>query len=483
MSTIATEVMGRSPYDLPGATPRLVQIRLPVRQEWVPSRYNARTVHPDGRLILWNTYTGAISVFTPEQRAPIEALLSRKRGLSGEPEGLAKYLSDRGFLIRREVDEFRKFRLDHGRDHYRNDRLELILLASEDCNFRCTYCYEDFARGTMQPEVRQGVKALLERRGRSLRTLSVEWFGGEPLYGWEAVSDLAPWMYEFCKENQIGFSSHMTTNAYLLTPDIAAQLLSWNVRDFQITLDGMPEVHDQRRVGRDGSGTFHTILANLKAMHEMDAEFSVTLRMNYDRDNLDHLVPLLDLLRAELGTDPRFQPYFFAVERWGSVNDNNAAICGLKEADAGYWHLMDAAKERGMNTGPGVKQHRFGSGACYAARPNNFIVGATGKLMKCTVALDKEDHNVVGQLTPEGDLRLNRDRLSAWTGPIFEDDKVCRNCHVLPICQGMFCPLERIEGHERECHPVKRRIRKELIHTVDASEARARQRRSATAAC
>ena len=61
---------------MPGATPRLVQIRLPVRQEWVPSRYNARTVHPDGRLILWNTYTGAISVFTPEQRAPIDIALS-----------------------------------------------------------------------------------------------------------------------------------------------------------------------------------------------------------------------------------------------------------------------------------------------------------------------------------------------------------------------------------------------------------------------
>src|SRR3712207_7092344 len=34
------------------------------------------------------------------------------------------------------------------------------LLASEDCNFRCTYCYEDFARGTMQPEVREGIKAM-----------------------------------------------------------------------------------------------------------------------------------------------------------------------------------------------------------------------------------------------------------------------------------------------------------------------------------
>lgn len=475
--------MVRSPFEAPGAAPRLVQLQGPQREEWQPSRFNARTRHPDGRMVLWNTYTGAISVFKPGQIATVESLLSRKKGFSGEPTGMAKYLSDRGFLVRREVDEFGRFRLAHGRDHYRQDRLELILLASEDCNFRCTYCYEDFARGTMKPEVREGIKAMLQRRVRSLRQLSVEWFGGEPLYGWEAVSDLGPFIHSFCKENGIAFSSHMTTNGYLLTPDVAAQLLSWNIRDFQITLDGLPEIHDRRRQGRDGSGTFDTILANLKALSATDEQFSVTVRMNFDHENIPQLLPLLDLLKAELGTDPRFQPYFFAVERWGSVNDNNPSICGIKDADTAYWHLMDAARERGMNTGPGVKQHRFGSGACYAARPNNFIIGASGKLMKCTVALDKEDQNVVGSISPEGDVKIDSDKLAMWTGPVFEDDRVCKKCHVLPICQGMFCPLERMHNGERECHPVKRRIRRELVATVDASEARASRPRSSTAAC
>ncbi|PPU93786.1 hypothetical protein XalbCFBP2523_04890 [Xanthomonas albilineans] len=36
----------------------------------------------------------------------------------------------------------------------------LILLPTEKCNFRCTYCYEDFATGRMQPKVVEGIKAL-----------------------------------------------------------------------------------------------------------------------------------------------------------------------------------------------------------------------------------------------------------------------------------------------------------------------------------
>lgn len=470
MST-ATGMMFKSPFDVSGAgAPKLVQMSVPERQVWVPSRFNSRTRHPDGRLILWNTYTGAISVFKPKQIEAVESLLTRKghETAEKEPTGMLKYLAARGFVVRKEVDEFRKFRLAHGRDHYRTDRLELILLASEDCNFRCTYCYEEFPRGTMRPEIREGVKALLRKRGPGLKTATVEWFGGDPLYGFEAVADLAPYIQEYCRENKISVMSHMTTNGFLLTPDIAAQLLSWDIRAFQITLDGPPEVHDRRRKGRDGSGTFHTILANLKAMRDMDEEFHVTLRMNYDRDNLPHLEPLLELLREELGADPRFRMYFFAVEKWGGANNNNPSICGIREADDAYWELMDAARGRGMNVGIGVREHNFGSGACYAARPYNFIIGASGKVMKCTIALDTEDANVVGQLSPEGHIEIDANKLSLWTEPIFEDDKVCRSCHVLPLCKGMFCPLERMHSGERECMPVKRRLHRELVSTVDA---------------
>ena len=40
--------------------------------------------------------------------------------------------------------------------------LNLFLLPTERCNFRCTYCYEDFNIGRMRPAVSAGVKALIQ---------------------------------------------------------------------------------------------------------------------------------------------------------------------------------------------------------------------------------------------------------------------------------------------------------------------------------
>src|SRR5947209_19415198 len=70
-------------------------------------------------------------------------------------------------------------------------RLHLILLPTEQCNFRCTYCYEDFSIGRMNPETIQGVKRLIDRRLEGLGFLSVSWFGGEPLLACDIIEDIS----------------------------------------------------------------------------------------------------------------------------------------------------------------------------------------------------------------------------------------------------------------------------------------------------
>lgn len=44
----------------------------------------------------------------------------------------------------------------------------------------------------------------------------------------------------------------MTTNGYLLDKDKFEQLMEYEVRSFQITLDGTAETHDRYRAGRFG---------------------------------------------------------------------------------------------------------------------------------------------------------------------------------------------------------------------------------------
>jgi uncharacterized protein len=441
---------------------------------WVPSRYNIRATTTDGRLVLWNSYKGTMSVFGVKQKAGIETLLARK-GFTARPEGAVQYLFDRGFLVKEGTDEYRRIQVGFGHQHYRTDTLQFILLASEDCNFRCTYCYEDFARGTMKPWVRTGIKNLVRERLSGLRHLSVSWFGGEPLYGLSAIEDLAPFFSETARENSLKYSSSMTTNGYLLTPDVAEKLLDWGIRAFQITLDGPAEDHDRSRPTRDGGGSFATIFENLKALRSLPQEFRVALRVNFDRRNYPHLGSLLDVVQTELEGDSRFQLHFRAVGKWGGPNDAKLDVCGTDEASGIQLDMKAEARKRGLKLSDDIRQVQgLGAQVCYAARPYNFIIGATGKVMKCTIDLDKLDRNVVGQLTEAGELNLDEDKFALWTEPAFERDTKCQKCVVLPACQGVYCPQIRMDYHQSPCTPLRMQVKKELQQTVEAMTSAAR---------
>lgn len=459
-----------------GQPQTLVQITRTPQAAWVPSRYNARATDDSGRLIVWNTLSGSITVFGEGQAPQVERYLTQK-GYTGPLDRLGEYLSDRGIIVRKGVDEARRLQLAFGRQHYADDALHLILLASEDCNFRCVYCYEDFQRGTMAPAVRQGVRRLVEKRLQNLKQLRVSWFGGEPLYGFEAIEELAPYFARASREYGLDYHAHMTTNAYLLTPDVVDKLFTWEIRDFQITVDGTAEQHDRKRVGRDGSGTFDTIFANLKAMRDRDDEFEVVLRVNYDRENHPHMDAYFDLLEREFAGDARFRLALHAVGKWGGPNDAGLDTCGLDESREVRRRLKAAAADRGLNVdGGGVKSlTHLGSHVCYAARPYSFVIGADGKLMKCTIVLDKEDHNVVGRITPEGELELDDQRLAQWVEPAFLNDSGCGRCHMSPTCQGMHCPLIRIRTQQRPCPETKRELRTALLETLDKYAGAARR--------
>jgi len=477
------DIKKQSPLDSLEVAPLdLVQIKPAAeKSQWVPSRYNLRTTGDDGRYILWNSYTGAISIFNPQQKQAIQRIL--KSGYEGEARGVIKYLTDRGFLVPKGTNEFRQIQLGFGQMHYRNDVLDLILLASEDCNFRCRYCYEEFKRGTMLPSVREGIKKLIEKRAPNLRHLTIGWFGGEPLYGFKAIEDLGPFFAEITNRYSIQFVSHMTTNAYLLTPDVAEKLLAWKVFFYQVTLDGMRAQHDKKRPARDGSGTFDTIISNLRALKQREEKFRVRLRVNYDYENYPHLEELLSLLEDTFEHDPRFIVAFHAVGKWGGANDENLTVCPLDEGKAMRERLRHLAISKGLGT-PGTLRDMNGAGknVCYAARPYNFTIAADGKVMKCTVALDKHDYNIVGQVTPDGEFNLNVENLARWVEPSFESDPVCQKCVLLSTCQGIACPLARIQTNTRPCASTpKTRLRNELLLVLKTADFNSREIRISNA--
>lgn len=435
----------------------------PVR--WVPSRYNARATTGDGVLVLYNSYTGAVSGFQERHAEQVCELLDQA-GFEEPQDSLSKlkaYLVERGFLIPSDTNELQRFRHRYAHGQHQRDTLELILLTSEECNFRCTYCYEAFPRGTMEPWVQTATIGLIKARAPRLNRLQISYFGGEPLLGIEAIRNIAPIARDVAQSGDIRYSSSITTNGYLLNGNVFEELIGYGINSYQITLDGFRECHDHSRPLKDGGGTYDVIHENLLSMHRSDHKFTVALRVNFDRVNVSKMTDFLDDINSLKGDD-RFKIRFFPVGKWGGPNDDELAVCGL-DSEREKRKLDVYASELGYRTEGRLPYiiPRSGSNVCYAARPYNLIVGADGKLMKCTVVLDTKDYNIVGKLTRDGRADISVDKLIAWTAPYFEDDEACKQCFFLPVCQGASCPLPRIETNSRPCPPEKLEIGPTLV--------------------
>jgi uncharacterized protein len=286
--------------------------------------------------------------------------------------------------------------------------LHLILLPTEQCNFRCTYCYEDFEIGRMRRGTVLGVKRLLDRRLPTLESLTISWFGGEPLLARGLVEEISAHILESPSHPDLHYQADMTTNGYLLDLPTAGKLCSLGVRLYQISLDGPARMHDRTRIRVNGKGSFERIWRNLTAIRESDIPVNTVLRIHINPENLDAMPEFLARVRDEFLADSRFTVHLKPVERMGGPNDTTMEILG-SEARAKAMSDLRAVLAEGGRSG----REFAGSDVCYASRANSLVIRANGTIGKCTVGLS-DPANVIGTLEPDGTLRIDNARLSPW---------------------------------------------------------------------
>ncbi|MFF3275981.1 radical SAM protein [Streptomyces chrestomyceticus] len=291
---------------------------------------------------------------------------------------------------------------------FRSDICHLILLPTEQCNFRCTYCYEDFSVGRMEPGIVRGVKRFIDQRLGDLRLLHLSWFGGEPLLAADIVEDVSGHAMAAAGSG-LRYIGDMTTNAYMLTGAMVDRMAAVGVRGFQVSLDGPQDLHDRTRVRADGRGTFQRLWGNLLSIRSGSAPVTVSLRVHLTPANLPEMPDFLGRLRDTFLDDARFTVLLKAVEHLGGPNDATTDIIDKRnrsEVLARLATIVQTPERPGSDACPDTP-------VCYAARPNSLVIRANGTLGKCTVSLDSPA-NDLGRLRPDGTLDIRNDRLRPW---------------------------------------------------------------------
>lgn len=289
--------------------------------------------------------------------------------------------------------------------------LNLILFSTEHCNFRCTYCYEDYKIGRMNPEVVSGIKNLLHHRYKTLKLLQVSWFGGEPLLAKDVIFEISETILSLQEQNpDLNYTANIITNGYFLTKDVAEKLINHGISHYQISLDGDGQLHDTTRVLSNGKGSFDVIMSNLLALRQIEAGFKVLIRIHYQKSTYIELKSLIDILNDKFGGDLRFQFHFKSVERLGGEGDENIeAMSPIEKAEieASLKNFVADSRQIDSLNNPSNQY------ICYASKANSLAIRANGRIAKCTVALDDE-RNDIGYIQEDGKLHLFQEKLKPW---------------------------------------------------------------------
>ncbi|EKS7869171.1 SPASM domain-containing protein [Bacillus cereus] len=431
-------------------------------KEWKKSRFNVRSITKSGELILYNSLTGAIGVVPEDEKEIADTLL--KKGILNEEiissVSLANDLITNGYFVTSDTNEYKQAAELH--KHYFNNEktLQLIIMPTEECNFRCVYCYESFLRGTMSQDIIEGIKKLIDQKIGGLENLFISWFGGEPTEALEVIYEISEHAMKRCREYGVKYSAGITSNGYNITPDIFSKLVECEVRSYQITVDGSITDHDKRRIQKGGGSTYKRIMSNLTSMAKTDQEFKVVLRVNFDPESYINMGQFVEDIKERFHGDQRFFPDFHTIGKWGGDNDDNLVICSERDGAQKRYELFEQTIKLGHDV-PFRETLSPGGSVCYAAKPWSIVIGSDGTLYKCTVALEDE-RNKVGKLLENGILEINQDRFDLWITSNETKDEGCQKCFFRPSCQGAACPLVRLNTGERPCPTDKKHIKKVL---------------------
>jgi uncharacterized protein len=303
----------------------------------------------------------------------------------------------------------------------------LIIMPTLNCNFSCWYCYETHTKAMMSSDTVCNIIAYIkiliyERR---ISSLHLDWFGGEPLLGFDKIiKPIAAEAKKICKNKDVTFWMTMTTNGFLLKESMIPFFKEYNLNSFQITLDGNEEQHNRvRYFGKQKRGSYSTIVNNIGLLAKNNV--GVQLRINYTKDMLDTISDIIPYFSQDI----RSNILVALAQVWQDRKKNTASD--------DRWLFEKEIYSLFMKAGYRVFDHKIGTGrvySCYADSMSTAVINYDGRVFKCTTP-DFENTQEDGILTEKG-ISWDENRIAHRLARATFDRKLCLRCKYLPICSG-----------------------------------------------
>jgi uncharacterized protein len=383
-----------------------------------------------------------------------------------EPEILSTLIS-KEFFVPDDQNEFEYVLTANGANKKDGSFLSMTIQPSANCQLGCHYCGQNhskhYASDAVIDKYYERIVHLLEEKRYT--GMAITWYGGEPLTGYTAIKKTSKKLIALCKEKGMSYQSDMITNGLGLKTSMFEELVTeCKVTNYQITLDGTAESHDQRRITKTGDPTFDIITKNIIDVTQTETysryNCNISIRVNIDKTNYQYVDPLIDLIKDN-DLQKKVTIYFAPVVDFGG---NDAGKDGLnkdffaqREID---WLLKCYENDMRVHTLP----ERTYS-VCMVDRKDSEVLDAFGNIYACwefpysgTYA---QGDSLIGNLFQPAETYNMDATLRNWDEVLQSGKTWCKTCTHLPVCGG-GCPKSWHEGTPA-CPPFKFNYKDKLL--------------------
>lgn len=416
-----------------------------------PSKHTTTVLNDQGELLLYNTITGYNSLcktVKPEIVTPfLESGIEFSDGIVTE---VATPLIQRGYLIEEWRDEKALFNTFHiNAVSPRN--LSLTIVPTNDCNFRCVYCWERFDGAWMSQETQDKIVQYVDKHMAQYTALHVSWFGGEPLLAIDILKDLSRRLMDVCKKHKKPYTASITTNGYLLSEDVFDCLRSINVLSYQVPIDGLRIFHDSRRVLANGEQTYDAILNNLSNISKKlkSRMYDFVVRVSVTKDMLGHINEIVDIFISKFGDSPQFRLLFTPL-----ADLHSDKICELIDVIDEKFILGEVyerllACESIPRLAGMIDSISISSGLCHAEKQNNYLFDPNGEVHLCLLTYENpslKSKSCIGHVGESGNLIIDPYLQGLWLreGKSCTSCKSKEDCFFFPSCCGDVCSAQKV---------------------------------------
>ncbi|MBR8839080.1 MAG: SPASM domain-containing protein [Stigonema ocellatum SAG 48.90 = DSM 106950] len=333
----------------------------------------------------------------------------------------------------------------------------ISLNLAQSCNLACSYCYADEGRFGGQQRLMPievaiaTIERLIEQAPK--RRVTIGFIGGEPFLNRDTLYRSVEYATELAARRGISVGFSITTNGTLLNQsDIT--LLRENAFAVSVSIDGGATMHDLHRTDHRGTGSFGTVVRNLRPLLDDPGRARIAARSTVTRSDLrvlERVEALCAIGFQEIGVSPlRTSPdptLAFTPDDWSIFLKEMIRI-----AEAEWQHLLKRGYFRFSNLAIALKEiHRGSCRPLPCGSAANYVsVSAEGNYFTCHRTID-DSRFALGTLT-EGPNQAEREKF--LQARLVDTQEPCRSCWARYLCGG-GCHAEVIASGRDGCDYIR----------------------------